>query len=101
MSGEKRLIDANAMREDWLEHGENEYVHDTNAVLDSIDAQPTVDAVEVVYAHWINVTSCGRGRVVGFCSNCKTSQEACNHSALRLNHKYCRWCGAKMDGDTK
>ena len=43
-----RLIDANAMRDDWLENGENEYVYDTNAVLDSIDSQPTVDAVEVV-----------------------------------------------------
>lgn len=48
MASEKRLIDANAMREDWLENGENEYVYDTNAVLASIDAQPTVDAVEVV-----------------------------------------------------
>lgn len=43
-----RLIDANAMRDDWLYNGENEYVYDTNAVLDSIDSQPTVDAVEVV-----------------------------------------------------
>ena len=43
-----RLIDADAMRDDWLENGENEYVYDTNAVLDSIDSQPTVDAVEVV-----------------------------------------------------
>jgi Pyruvate/2-oxoacid:ferredoxin oxidoreductase delta subunit len=48
MANEKRLIDANVMRQDWLENGENEYVYDTNAVLDSIDAQPTVDAVEVV-----------------------------------------------------
>ena len=45
---EKRLIDANAMRDDWLENGENEYVYDTNAVLDSIDLQPTIDAVPVV-----------------------------------------------------
>ena len=56
MATEKRLIDANAMREDWLENGENEYVYDTNAVLASIDAQPTVDAVEVVRCkyckHW-------------------------------------------------
>ena len=43
-----RLIDASAMRDDWLENGENEYVYDTNAILDSIDSQPTVDAVEVV-----------------------------------------------------
>ena len=47
-SNRKRLIDANAMRADWLENGENEYVYDTNAILDSIDSQPTVDAVEVV-----------------------------------------------------
>ena len=45
---ERRLIDASAMRDDWLENGENEYVYDTNAVLDSIDAQPTIDAVEIV-----------------------------------------------------
>ncbi len=41
-SSEKRLIDANAMRDDWMENGENEYVYDTNAVLDSIDSQLTV-----------------------------------------------------------
>ena len=38
-----RLIDADAMRQEWLENGENEYVYDTNAVLDSIDSQPTVN----------------------------------------------------------
>ena len=52
---EKRLIDANVMREDWLENGENEYVYDTNAVLNSIDAQPTVDAVPVVHGRWEDV----------------------------------------------
>lgn len=44
-----RLIDADVMRQEWLENGENECVYDTNAVLDSIDAQPTVD-------RWIPVT---------------------------------------------
>lgn len=43
-----RRIDADALREDWLENGENEYVYDTNAVLESLDAAPTVDAVPVV-----------------------------------------------------
>lgn len=38
-----RLIDANAMRTDWIENGENERVYDTNAVLDSIDRQPTIE----------------------------------------------------------
>ena len=48
VSNGKRLIDADAMRDDWLENGENEYVYNTNAILDSIDSQQTVDAVEVV-----------------------------------------------------
>lgn len=40
-----RLIDADVLRQDWLENGQNEYVYNTNAVLDSIDAQPTIEAV--------------------------------------------------------
>ena len=40
---EQRLIDANALREDWLENGENEYVYDTNSFLSSLDDAPTVD----------------------------------------------------------
>ena len=47
MTNEKRLIDAYAMREDWLKNGENEYVYDANAFLESIDEQPTVKAVPV------------------------------------------------------
>ncbi|MBR0320020.1 MAG: hypothetical protein IIX10_03080 [Clostridia bacterium] len=43
-----RYIDADVMREEWLQSGENEHVYDTNAILESIDSQPTVDAVEVV-----------------------------------------------------
>ena len=40
---EQRLIDANALREDWLENGENEYVYDTNSFLSSIDDAPTIN----------------------------------------------------------
>ena len=40
-----RLIDADAMRKEWLENGENEFVYDTNAVLESIDEQPIIDPV--------------------------------------------------------
>lgn len=51
-----RLIDADVMRQDWLESGQNEYVYDANAFLDSIDEQPTIDAVPVVRCkdckHW-------------------------------------------------
>lgn len=37
-----RAIDADAFREWWLENGENEYVYDTNAFLESIDNWPTL-----------------------------------------------------------
>ena len=50
-----RYIDADKMREEWLENGENEYVYDTNSVLNSIDAQPTADVVEVeTIKAWLN-----------------------------------------------
>lgn len=41
-----RLIDADALREDWLENGENEYIYDTNAFLDSLDDAPTIIEAE-------------------------------------------------------
>ena len=41
-----RLIDADALRDEWLyENG----TFEANDVLDSIDCQPTIDAVPVVW----------------------------------------------------
>ena len=84
-----RLIDANAMRDDWLENGENEYIYDTNAVLESIDSQPTIDAVPVVHGRWVHDISNLYG-----CSAC-LERETMSHRKLK---KYCPHCGAKMDG---
>lgn len=47
---EQRLIDANALREDWLENGENEYVYDTNSFLSSLDDAPTIDPETLPFA---------------------------------------------------
>lgn len=66
-----RLIDADVMRQDWLENGENEYVYDTNAVLDSIDSQPTVN-------RWIPVTE----RLPGM-----------NEKVLFITKTYTIYCG--------
>ena len=41
-----RLIDADALREDWLENGENEHGYDTNAFLDSLDNASTIIEAE-------------------------------------------------------
>ena len=84
MANEKRLIDANALRDDTF-------------ILDSWDAkivrawlndQPTVDAVEVVHGRW--------EEYCGGLFKCT----ACGHEYLDyLECKdYCGNCGAKMDG---
>jgi hypothetical protein len=101
MTTEKRLIDANAMREDWLENGENEYVYDTNAVLCSIDAQPTVDAMEVVHGRWekiIGVITPGGNPMVR-CSVCKSRESEHLCYIASTPWRYCPNCGAKMDGE--
>lgn len=92
-----RIIDADALRQDWLENGENEYVYDTNAMLDSIDKQPTVDAVPVVHGRWIYVD--GKGSHAEYkCNQCRT--HVCfdeQIDGLIPAYKHCPNCGAKMD----
>ena len=93
-----RLIDADAMRNDWLENGENEYVYDTNAMLDSIDAQPTIDAVPVVHGRWIPTYHKYYNRD----GECLIADEwHCSECGVRHRDKwnYCPNCGAKMDGE--
>lgn len=90
-----RYIDAERMREDWLENGENEYVYDTNAVLESIDRQPTADVVEVVHGEWID-NHCS------ICGMTPLGEEFWEHLDLEppkfeYYMNYCPECGAKMD----
>ena len=59
---------------------------------------PTVDAAPVVPGRFTNVQGLGDGTCVGFCSNCMTPHKANNLTALRIDYRYCRWCGAKMIG---
>ena len=106
MENKKRLIDANKMREDWLENGQNEYVYDTNAVLDSIDSQPTVDAVEVVHGRWVDRYDGKYFNKAYDCSVCNKSapfrndmDSLGNWSTVQYLTNYCPNCGAKMDGD--
>ena len=98
-----RPIDADKLREEWLENGENEYVYDTNAVLESIDRQPTIEA-ETETAEWImdeieRDPIIEHGRVYRNysatfrCSKCYTTFAGSN-----LYFNYCPYCGKKMKG---
>lgn len=88
-----RLIDADVMREDWLENGQNEYVYDTNAVLDSIDEQPTIEAEPVRHGEWV-------GGELGHCTCC--GHEGCASDIWDGVHgdMFCPNCGAEMRGGT-
>lgn len=96
-----RPIDADAMRQDWLENVQNEYVYDTNAVLDSIDAQPTIEAEPVRHGRWVMTlyaTTSKRNRVI---ANKKFACSECGYGNGRKQSNYCPNCGAKMRGDVK
>ena len=55
------------------------------------DDAPTVDAVEVIHASWVDVRDyCGDY----MCSNCKELSRT-------KTYNYCPNCGAKMDGERR
>ena len=105
MASEKRLIDANALRQRMFsyygcvneysskEHYRGETLMNyevADMIEDCIDNAPTVDAVEVVHGRWkepyflyLVCSECGTGYVKYFDMN------------------YCPNCGAKMDGERK
>ena len=102
-----RYIDAERMHEDWLENGENEYVYDTNAVLQSIDEQPTADVVEVKYGRWVyDPDGMDWGIGAWRCSECGCKNDNLG-SDRNINpyhyagSKFCGNCAAKMDGKIK
>lgn len=60
----------------------------------------SADVVEVVHGEWANIKDYG-DYCLGHCSVCWTPQGATFPSALKEGFRYCRWCGAKMDGERR
>lgn len=71
-----------------------EYAHNL------IDAQPTIDAVPVVHAHWVPQRPNNRtGKAYIFvCSNCKKFAIKSMPSSIdEMGYVFCPYCGAEMD----
>ena len=65
------------------------------ALKKMVDNASTVDAVEVVHGRWEMI-----GHGYAKCTNCGKIFEALpTPMFFKENNKYCRNCGAKMDGD--
>ena len=105
MVNEKRLIDANALKERAINMvtvnslGNKQHCYFKAVGTDEIDKAPTVDAVEVVHGRWeikeYPITGCKKIT----CSIC--SYWVDRGPAWNKNwgfHHYCPNCGAKMDG---
>ena len=102
MANEKRLIDANALKDDFRRYMADRYdsercVSEENCITcgrvclfqRTINNAPTVDAVEVVHGRWLPQKLLGER--VWDCSECKTLGSP--------QWKFCPVCGAKTDGD--
>ena len=114
MANEKRLIDANAFECVCVNGKSEDFCNGVLYVLDMIDAQPTVDAVEVGHGKWLFDSGTERH----FCSACNeyaisviTNEPVYEYDweeNLQFSHfesacdeqltNYCPNCGAKMDG---
>lgn len=91
-----RLIDADLLREDWLLNGQNEYVYNTNAFLESIDDAPTVDAEPAKRGKWIQETQTNsEGKAYFSCSECSADE----FRSIFKEVSYCWNCGAKMESE--
>lgn len=80
-----RYVDADSAKEIYLSKSAGE----------QLDRVPTADVQEVKHGKWeYNENGCIS------CSECKTSFAFRDEIWFKSDNKYCRNCGAKMDGDS-
>ena len=89
-----RLIDADALREYWLNGGSNENIYNTNDFLYELDKAPTIGPESLrPHGEWKHTSSSADPFCeVWECSCCGAEDEnGCCYN-------YCPNCGAKMGG---
>lgn len=102
MENKKRLIDVTGWDSFYSDMGDSRNTMDTydrgymdalDNVDDWMDAQPTIDAVEVVHGRWILSSLSDPWNNWHECSECRTVGSP--------QWKRCPVCEAKMDGERK
>jgi hypothetical protein len=59
-----------------------------------------IDAVEVVHSRFVRIADFGDGEgCFGYCEKCGTVHHSQSPVVLKADYRWCRWCGAKMNGD--
>ena len=92
-----RLIDADAMKEELL--WGNVYLSDneTNALVDLIDNQPTIDLESLrPRGHWEGFQADGKDDLFDFTLKAINICSKCKHISMQKS-KYCPHCGARME----
>ena len=98
MQNEKRFIDANAADVNEIPCYYDDYCT-TEDVQHWLNAQPTVDAVEVVHGRWRVSRESEISKTV-WCTACGEEFYLHKKNTVHIDKMpYCPNCGAKMDGD--
>ena len=104
----KRLIDANALLAGICKDCGNgcDLENDYCLLATEIMKAPTVDAVEVVHAHWVDGCAIHNGKEVYKsidCSHCEEVFKIESHDReyWKNRFKVCPFCGAIMDGERR
>ena len=99
-----KLIELDAaIAETWKDTGYSDPLNVMTAIRDRLEALPTVDAVPVRHGKWVDENG---NRPYGYrfnwlCSECGRPQHTSTAKLLKEfeeEHRWCHFCGARMDG---
>ena len=95
-----RLIDADEFIKYWNSNYRHQYANDRFLfALENFAISPEIEAEPVRHAKWIR-----NGEEFIYIYRCSACGEISNENILKCDipeGNYCKYCGAKMDGDKK